>query len=88
MTPWVASYLDFSKIFDSVPNQRLQRNVYGYGIRGKLIRWVRSFLTGRRQRDSVTGVFSLLAHVLSSIPQGTVLGPLLYITFINDVPEL
>jgi len=42
-------YLDFAKAFDSVPHQRLRRKVYGYGIRGKIITWVRSFLIGRRQ---------------------------------------
>ena len=81
-------FLDFAKAFDSVPHQRLLRNVYGYGIRGKSITWVRSFLLDRRQRASIAGGSSLLAPVLSGIQQGSILGPLLFIIFINDTLEV
>ena len=75
-------YLDYKKAFDSVPHERL------YGIRGNLLQWIKSFLTNRKQRVVINGKSSNLAPVISGIPQGSVLGPILFWIYVNDLPEM
>ena len=80
-------YLDFLKAFDKVDIGILLRKVKSLGITGKLGRWIHSFLTGRQQVVIVNGRKSKVSDVISGVPQGTVLGPLLFLIYISDISE-
>ena len=81
-------FCDYRKVFDSVPHRRLLKKLSAYGIRGRMLMWTEDFLTERRQRVVVQGQASSLEDVTSGVPQGSVLGPIFFILYINELPEL
>jgi hypothetical protein len=82
-----AIILDFEKAFDTVAHTRLLNKLAHYGIRGPVHDWLRNWLTGRSQRVTLEGETSEEEHVKSGVPQGTVLGPILFLVYINNIAD-
>jgi hypothetical protein len=83
----VIGYVDFARAFDSVSHPKLFLKLQGYGIKGNLLFWIQAFLTNRTQSVRVGSFLSTTRPVISGIPQGSVLGPIIFNVFINDITD-
>ena len=78
-------YFDYTKAFDKVDHALLIKKLQRYGIHSKIIKWIESLLTKHSQQVVINGHLSLAALIISVVPQRTMLGPILFIIFINDI---
>ena len=80
-------FMDLSKAFDLINHDLLLEKLLFYGLRGKIYDWVKSYLADRNQLVEVNGIRSESQHISIGVPQGSVLGPLLFLFFVNDLPN-
>jgi hypothetical protein len=81
----LVAYIDYSKAFDSVNHRKLLTKLSAYGISGNLISWISNFLRGRTQQTKIGTALSQTVSLASGVVQGSVIGPLLFLLFVNDV---
>jgi len=83
-----AVFFDIRKAFDSVPHHHILTSVSSLGVSGPLLAWFSNYLTDRQQRVVLDRVSSSLTQITSGVPQGSILGPLLFICFMNSISSL
>ena len=81
-------FIDFRKAFDSISHTFLLQKLYGYGVRGIPLRWFKDFLTGHRQQVKIGSVTSQWLLTRQEISQGSLLGPILFLLCVNDLPDV
>jgi hypothetical protein len=81
----ITSIIDFSKSFDLVPHDRLLTKIATSGVDSGVVAWISEFFLGRTQRVKLAGQLSEEVRVMSAVPQGSVLGPLRFLAYVNDI---
>ena len=81
----IGVFLDLKKAFDTVDHRILLNKLYAYGIRGNILKWYESYLTDRSQYVSYDGMHSNTLSIRCGVPQGSILGPLLFVIYMNDI---
>ena len=80
--------IDLSKAYDFISHSKLIHKLYSYGIQGKLLNWIKEFLSDRTFSVLINNINSLIIPVISSVPLGSKTGPLFYIPYANDLTNI